>query len=259
MSKLPPLGKARILVTNDDGIHANGMRILAGIARTLCSDVWIVAPESEQSAMSHSMSLRRPLHVRRLGPRRFSVNGTPTDCVLAAYHKILADRRPDLVLSGINHGLNLGEDVVYSGTVAAAMEAAMLGLRAVAVSQSTGPDGKLRAATPEAVLPGLLKRLTRLDWTRDLLINVNIPDRAPNEVAGIRVCRQGRRDTGIAVSDFVDPAGRSFLWIGSFMSDESSERDSDLTAVFEGAVAVTPLHQDLTQRAALKALTAVFK
>ena len=253
------LGAARILVTNDDGIHSPGLKVLERIAKGLSRDVWVVAPETEQSATGHSLTVRRPLRPRKHGRRRFSVDGTPTDCVLVAHHHILAKRPPDLVLSGINHGGNLGEDVTYSGTVAAAMEAAILGLPAVAFSQLRQGDERITFATAERFAPDILRALAGISWSRDLLINVNFPPLPPERVTGVRPCRQGRRVTGTSVSEGKDPGGRPYLWIGNFQSDVSLDRDTDLAAIDEGAIAVTPLHLDLTHKASLKILTGAFK
>ncbi|MHA1599244.1 MAG: 5'/3'-nucleotidase SurE [Alphaproteobacteria bacterium] len=252
------LKKARILVTNDDGIHAPGLRTLARIARSLSPDVWVVAPETEQSATSHSLTLRRPLRTRRLGPRRFSVDGTPTDCVLVARHDLLEEQPPDIVLSGINHGSNLGEDVTYSGTIAAAMEAAILGIRAVAFSQARDGDKKISWATAQYFAPDILRRLAAIHWPQDLLVNVNFPALPPEKVRGVRSCRQGRRDQGTSISRGVDPGGRPYIWVGNFRSDASKGRNTDLSVVADGGIAVTPLHLDLTHKSTLRDLGEVF-
>ncbi|HIC82128.1 MAG TPA: 5'/3'-nucleotidase SurE [Kiloniellaceae bacterium] len=252
------LKRARILVTNDDGINAPGLKVLVKLAKTLSEDVWVVAPESEQSATSHSLTLRRPLRERQLGTKRFSVDGTPTDCVLVAHHRILADRLPDLVLSGINDGGNLAEDVTYSGTIAATMEAALLGIPAIAFSQQRGQDGIARWKVPETFLPDIVRRLAPMRWTKDLLVNVNFPAVAPEDVTGIEICRQGRRDEGTTVSETFDPSGRRYLWIGGYQLDTSSERDSDLAVTAKGGISITPLHLDLTHRASMKSLRELF-
>jgi 5'-nucleotidase len=256
MAKPLDLAGARILVTNDDGVHAPGIKVLERIAKSLSKDVWVVAPESEQSATSHSLTLRRPLRVQRLGPRRFSVDGTPTDCVLLAHKKVVPGI--DLVLSGINHGGNLGEDVTYSGTVAAAMEAAVLGLPAIAFSQVRRSVETIRWTTAERFGPRVIERLATLTWSQDLLINVNFPAVEPEAVEGIRICRQGRRQAGIELVEGADPKGRPYLWIGDFIHDRPVARDTDLAAVEEGAIAVTPLHLDLTHRRSFKSLTEAF-
>ena len=259
MAKKPlNLKKARVLVTNDDGIHAPGLKVLEKLAKTLSDDVWVVAPETEQSATSHSLTLRRPLRERRLGPKRFSVDGTPTDCVLIAKHQIMADCQPDLVLSGINDGGNLGEDVTYSGTVAAAMEAALLGIRAIAFSQQRQPDGSVRWKVAEKHLPDIVRRLADIEWARDLLVNVNFPAVAADDVTGIFVCRQGRRDQGTSVTEGEDPSGRRFVWIGGYQVDDSSDTDTDLAVTAKGGISVTPLHLDLTHAATMKRMKGVF-
>ena len=252
------LDTARILVTNDDGIHAPGLKVLERIAKSLSRDVWVVAPETEQSATSHALTLRRPLRTRKHGRRRFSVDGTPTDCVLVAYRNLLRDGPPDLVLSGINHGANLGEDVTYSGTVAAAMEAAILGVRAVAFSQMRPADKRIDWRTAERFAPEILRALVSIPWTRDMLVNVNFPPLAPDQVAGVRPCRQGRREEGTTLIEGVDPGGRPYLWVGNFLSDVSLDHGTDLAAVMEGAIAVTPLHMDLTHKSTLKKLSGIF-
>ena len=248
------LKQARILVTNDDGIHAPGLKVLEAAARSLCDDVWVVAPEVEQSATSHSLTTRRPLRVRRFGERRLAVDGTPTDCVLVAVNKLLGDRGPDLVLSGVNHGANLAEDVGYSGTVAAAMEAAFLGLRAIAFSQVGTPGQPVDFAPAEAWIPRLVERLYGFDWQRDQLINVNFPVPQASAIEEVRVTHTGRRDASVGLVEGQDPGGRPYVWIGDWAADTTSDHESDLAAVDEGAIAVTPLHLDLTHHQALAAL-----
>jgi 5'-nucleotidase len=251
--------KARILITNDDGVQAPGIEVLENLARQLSDDVWVVAPETEQSATSHSLTVRRPLRLRQLGERRFSVDGTPTDSVVVAVGKVLADRKPDLVLSGINMGSNLGEDVIYSGTVAAAMEAALLGLPAIALSQARRGDHDFRWATSEAHLPEAIRRICHSGFTPDMLVNVNVPDLPAEEVKGVRVACQGRRDVETKVIEGTDPGGRPYLWIGDYLSDESLDPESDLAAIGEGYLSVTPLHFDLTERQRLQTLEAAFQ
>ncbi len=255
---LPDLGDLRILISNDDGYGAPGIRALERIARSLTKDVWVVAPETEQSATSHSLTLRRPLRLRKQKTRHYTVDGTPTDCVLVACQTLLEDRRPDLVFSGINMGSNLGEDVTYSGTVAAAMEAAILGIRAFAFSQVRGEDGRLDFTAAEALAPDIIRRLAAPPWKREVLMNVNFPALPPEQVRGVRVCRQGRRDSGTTVVEGRDPSGRPYIWIGQFLSDDTSEKDTDLKAIIEGQISVTPLHLDLTHRGMLKELGGLF-
>ena len=250
------LAKARILVTNDDGILAPGLKVLERVAKSLSKDVWVVAPESEQSASSHSLTLHRPLRVRRLARRRFSVDGTPTDCVLVAERKVVGDI--DLVLSGINRGANLGEDVTYSGTVAAAMEAALLGIPAIALSQLRYGENLIRWTTAERCAAEMIRRLVSFPWPRDLLMNVNFPAVDPEAVAGIGVCRQGRRESNVEVIEGSDPKGRPYLWIGDFTHDRTLETDTDLAVVERGEISITPLHLDLTHGRSLKVLEEIF-
>jgi 5'-nucleotidase len=247
LEPLPDLSRARILVTNDDGIHAPGLKVLQRIAESLSGDVWVVAPELEQSATSHSLTMRRPLRVRRLDERRYSLDGTPTDCVLVAIRSILrGQKQPDLILSGVNLGSNLGEDVTYSGTVAAAMEGALLGFRSVALSMAGGSERSYRWHTAEALGPDILRRLCACPCPKDVLFNVNFPDSEPEDVKGLSVCRQGKREEATAVVEGVDPGGRPYVWIGSYPSDRTSGTENDLAAVAAGYVSVTPLHLDLT-------------
>jgi 5'-nucleotidase len=243
-------GHARILVTNDDGINAPGLKVLENVARSLTRDVWVVAPEVEQSGAAHSLTLRRPLQVRRLSSRRFAVDGTPTDCVLIAVNHLIPRRRPDLVLSGVNRGANLGEDVTYSGTIAAAMEATLLEIPAIALSQlRTGAN--IRWQTAEHFAADVVRKLTSVDWPKGVLMNVNFPNIAVTDVTGVQVVRQGRRAAGIEVVPIKDPMGRPYLWIGDFLSDDALNPGTDLAATRAGAISVTPLHLDLTHGATL--------
>ena len=248
---------SRILVTNDDGVNAPGLKVLEKIARQLSTDVWVVAPEVEQSGAGHSLTLRRPLQVRRVSPRRFAVDGTPTDCVLLAVNRLIEGRRPDLVLSGVNRGSNLGEDVTYSGTIAAAMEGTLLGIPSVALSQ-------MREGQTLAWHVGLkhgadvIRRLVSVPWTEGVLVNVNFPYLAKGEISGVQVVRQGRRAANIEVTPVTDAVGRKYLWIGDFTSDNPVHHGTDLSAVRERAIAVTPLHLDLTHRGMVRRLTEAF-
>lgn len=245
----------RILVTNDDGIYAPGLEVLEKIARKLSEDVWVVAPESEQSGASHSLSLASPLRMRELDARRFSVLGTPSDCVLMAVRKVMPEP-PDLVLSGVNRGQNIADDVTYSGTIAAAMEGTSLGLKSIALSQAYAIRGaELKWETPLKHGPALLKRLVALDLGPGVLLNVNFPDCGPDDVKGIEVTRQGKRDQNlIRVHERMDMRERAYYWIG-FQRERSNPADgTDLKAVYEGRISVTPLHMNLTQLEAMEAL-----
>ena len=248
------LAKARLLVCNDDGIHAPGLKVLERVARTLSPDVWGVAPETEQSAAGHSLTLTVPLRVRKVAARRFAINGTPTDCVLLAVNHILADRRPDLVLSGINAGGNLGEDITYSGTVAAAMEGTLLRIPAIALSQ-VRRDGEAVRWAPAAERAGdVVRRLVAAGWPRNVAINVNFPDAPAAGVRDIAVTRQGRRKIGEVLNHGVDPRGHPYVWIGAERDEDPSFPGSDLEAVNAGRISVTPLGVDLTHARSLATL-----
>jgi 5'-nucleotidase len=241
----------RILLSNDDGILARGLGILEKACAPL-GELYVVAPDREQSATSHSLTLHHPLRPVRLGERRWQVDGTPTDCVLIACEELL-DERPDVVISGINHGPNMGEDVLYSGTVAAAMEGLALGIPSVAVSFA---GSVLRADalldTQVDLLTTLLRRLTSLPaMPRDTLLNVNLPAIAAEDVKGFRLTRLGRRVFSDSITRMKDPWGREILWIGGGSVEWSGPDDSDFRAVHDGYVSVTPLHLDLTHRAVL--------
>lgn len=246
----------RILISNDDGVHAQGIRVLEDIAKTLSDDVWVVAPEHEQSGAAHSLTLRRPLRIHKISPRRFAVDGTPTDCVMVAVSKIIeSDRKPTLMLSGINHGANMGEDVTYSGTVAAAMEATLLGIPAVAMSQVTKTGQHIKWATAEHHAPLVLRELLAAGWPKDVLMNVNFPNLVTNSVKGVKYVAQGLRNIRDTLMEWTDPRGNPYYWIGATERDDSpTQVDTDLEAIHQGYIAVTPLHLDLTHPATLKRL-----
>lgn len=246
----------RILLTNDDGVNAHGLRVLEGIARSLSDDVWIVAPELEQSGASHGLTLSQPLRVREIGPRHYAVQGTPTDCVMLAVHEIITDKKPTLVLSGVNRGANLAEDVTYSGTIAGAMEGLICGIPSIAFSQVVGREHKpehFGAAVHHG--PALVRDLLTTGWDKSVLINVNFPGVAPDEVKGIEVTRQGFRDESELVIDKrVDARGFPYYWFGFRRNYGDPAEGVDLKAVRDGYISVTPLHLDLTQDQARVAL-----
>lgn len=242
-----------ILVTNDDGIAAPGIRLLEAIARSFAEEVWVVAPETNHSGAGHSLTLRRPLRIRRLSERRFAVDGTPTDCVLLALQHIVR-RRVDLVLSGVNHGANLGDDVTYSGTIAAAMEARLLGVPSIALSQACRDREPIRWRTTETFAPPVIERLLDLPFEGDVLVNVNFPDRDPAQVRGVRVTRLGRRKIGDELVERIDPRGEPYIWIGALRQEQGGEDGTDIAAVENGWVSVTPIHMDMTHYDSLRAL-----
>jgi 5'-nucleotidase len=229
----------RVLISNDDGVHAAGLRALA--AAFAGEEVWVVAPDREQSASSHAISLHRPLRIGEVGPRRFAVDGTPTDAVYVGMNHVLKGRRPDVVLSGINHGPNLGNDVLYSGTVAAAMEGALLGAHAIAVSLASRPPHDFSHAA--AFAAALAHRLAQAPSDRPIMLNVNVP---AGPVRGYRFVRLGRRDYGNEVVEKTDPRGRKYYWIGGEGGARHEDRpDTDCNTVLdEGLVAVTPVRLD---------------
>lgn len=238
----------RILLTNDDGIHAEGLAVLERIARTISDDIWVVAPETDQSGFAHSLSLSEPLRMRRIDDRHFALRGTPTDCVIMGVRHVM-DRPPDLVLSGVNSGSNVADDVTYSGTVAGAMEGTMIGVRSIALSQSYNHVDGGRVVpwdVCEIHAPALLKRLIALDLPAGVFLNVNFPNCTPDEVRGTKVTSQGRLVHGLAVDKRADGRGIPYYWL-RFNREVPEFRDgSDQAALRADYVSVTPLHLDLT-------------
>ncbi|MDX5361688.1 MAG: 5'/3'-nucleotidase SurE [Alphaproteobacteria bacterium] len=248
MTKLLP--GCRILLTNDDGIHAPGLKVLEAIARQLSDDVWVVAPETEQSGASHSLTLHLPLRLRQVEERRYAVLGTPTDCVMMAVKHILKDHKPDLILSGVNRGQNMAEDVTYSGTIAAAMEGTILGVPSIALSQAWGINNrKVPWETAEAHGAPLVKKLVDAGWPAHVLVNINFPDVHPDGVAGVKVTRQGQRDqSALHILERQDGRGVPYFWLGFRRVESKPGEGTDLNTVYQGAISVTPLHLDLTER-----------
>jgi 5'-nucleotidase len=242
----------RILVTNDDGIHAEGLAALERIASTLSDDVWVCAPEVEQSGASRALTLSAPLRVRRLAEKRFAVGGTPTDCVLLAVQDLVEGVRPDLVLSGVNRGQNLGEDVTVSGTVAGAMQGMALGVPGVALSQALSrfhDDETALFHTAETYAPGIIRQLLKAGWPDDVIININFPDLEPEDVREVEVCAQGVRDVQNGHAERrTDLRGRDYYWMGWRGLQDNAPEGTDLYAVRHGRISVTPLHIDLTHR-----------
>jgi 5'-nucleotidase len=255
----PPAKGPRILVTNDDGINASGLRVLERVARQLSGDVWVVAPETNQSGASHSLTMHRPLRIRRLSRRRFAVDGTPTDCVLLALQIVIKGGRADLVLSGVNHGGNLGEDVTYSGTIAAAMEATLFNVPAFALSQCCRNGQPVKWGTAEHYAPEIIARLFTKDWPHDLLININFPDCPAGAIAGYRVTSQGKRKLGDELLERIDPRGQPYVWIGGLRSDDVQQAGTDLQAVAENYISMTPVHMDMTHRPSFERLRRALK
>ena len=246
------LKSARILISNDDGVEAEGIKLLEKIARTLCDDVWVVAPEHEQSGAGHSLSLHKPLRVRQVSERRFAVDGTPTDAVLVGVMEVLKDKRPSLMLSGINRGSNLAEDVTYSGTVSAAMEATLLEIPSIAFSNQI-KQGVVDWSVPEKYIAGIIQALTRATIPHDRLLNVNFPAIALESVKGVKICPQGRRKLDDNLDRRIDPQGRPYIWIGGQRTLSFKEHpQSDFEQIREGYITVTPLSMDMTDYSMLE-------
>jgi 5'-nucleotidase len=254
----------RILLTNDDGIHAEGLAALERIAAQLSDEVWVCAPEYEQSGASRALTLAEPIRVRKLEARKFATTGTPTDCVMLAITELMGGARPDLVLSGVNRGANVAEDVTMSGTVAGAIEGMALGVPAIALSQTMGshtmglPLVEPAFEIAEAFAPGIVKRLVEVGWPADVILNLNFPSRAQGEVGEVEVTRQGFRDVQVRIAEKrTDLRGRDYYWMG-FRNERSKPAEgTDLRALYEGRISVTPLHIDLTHMASVHALKAV--
>ena len=241
----------RILLTNDDGIESPGLHALRQIAAELSDDVWVVAPETNQSGASHSLSLHEPLRMRAVDERAFAVRGTPTDSVIMGVRHVLKDRPPDLVLSGVNRGANMAEDVTYSGTIAGAFEGTILGIRSMALSQAYGVDGAKAAKWQTALAhgPGLIRKLLAVEWGASTVMNINFPDREPEDVAGTMVTVQGRRDPGLLnIDERHDTWGNPYYWLAFERRRSSTQEGTDLWAVYSGRISVTPLFLDLTHQ-----------
>lgn len=238
----------RILVTNDDGIHSPGLWALEEIAKALSDDVWVVAPETDQSGASHSLTVNDPLRLRRVADQHYAVRGTPTDCVIMGIRQIL-ETPPDLVLSGINRGHNLADDLTYSGTVAGAMEGTILGVRSVAFSQSYNHAKGTEPLYETSVAhgPGLVRKILEMDLPADVLVNINVPDTAPDAISGVKVTTQGRRDQAmLSVDERHDGRGNPYYWIGFQRRPFQPGEGTDLAAIRDRYISVTPLRLDLT-------------
>ncbi len=245
----------RILITNDDGIHSPGLGVAEAIARSLSDDVWIVAPENEQSGASHSLTLAGPLRRRQIDKTHYAVTGTPTDCVMMACLHLMPDHKPDLVLSGVNWGSNMGDDITYSGTVAGAMEGCAFGIPSIALSQAYDEENRAMidwsAAREHG--PALVRRLMDCGWPKGVLLNVNFPGCAAPDVRGVVAVPQGTYDLmSTEIIQRKDVRQRAYYWIGLRHRESDPVADSDLGAVRARKISVTPLHLNLTEMAVLK-------
>jgi 5'-nucleotidase len=252
----------RILLTNDDGIHAPGLAILESIAKRLSDEIFIVVPETDQSGVAHSLSLNNPLRLREISPRHFAVQGTPTDCVIMGVRKIMADAPPDLILSGVNRGQNVAEDVTYSGTVAATMEGAVIGIPSIALSQAYGgPEGQreVRWDCTEAHAPALITKILAAGIAPGSLVNVNFPACAPGEVLGVAVTTQGRRDTQLLrIEERRDGRGNPYYWLMFAHGGFTLEAGTDIEAIAQNKISLTPLRLDLTDETTRSRYAKVF-
>jgi 5'-nucleotidase len=251
----------RILITNDDGVHAHGLKVLEEIAGRLGGEVFVVAPENDQSGVAHSLSLNNPMRLREVGPRRFAVQGTPTDCVIMGVRRLLADAPPDLILSGVNRGQNMAEDVTYSGTIAAAMEGALLGVPSIALSQAYGGAGRDKVEWDCAATlgPEVIKRILAAGVPGGTLINVNFPACPAAKATGFAVTRQGRRDSELMqIEERHDGRGIPYYWLKFTRGGFEPEVGSDIEAIAAKKVSITPLILNLTDEATRARYAAVF-
>ena len=251
----------RILITNDDGIHAEGLQTLENIARALSDDVWVVAPETDQSGVAHSLSLNDPLRLRKINEKRWAVKGTPTDCVIMGVRHVMEGNRPDLILSGVNKGQNVAEDVTYSGTIAGAMEGTLLGIPSFAVSQAypTGNRDGINYSIAERFAPGLIRKVLELGMPEGTLMNLNFPSLPAEEIRGVKITVQGRRDSEILrIVPRNDGRGHPYFWIGFNAAKQNPADGTDLQAMQGGYISLTPLRLDLTDMPTVTRLAEAF-
>lgn len=249
----------RILLTNDDGIHAEGLMVLERIARTISDDVWVVAPETDQSGFAHSLSLSEPLRIRKVDEKHYAVRGTPTDCVIMGVRSVMPEP-PDLVLSGVNSGSNIADDVTYSGTVAGAMEGTLIGIRSIALSQSYQfhDDGRIVPwRTAESLAPDLLNKLISTDLPKGVFLNVNFPNCEAEEVEGVEVTSQGKYVHGLWVDERQDGRGLPYYWLRFGKQMNEPVKGTDIHALDARKISVTPMKLDLTAHETRDALAAV--
>lgn len=246
--------KTTILVTNDDGIYSEGIKVLAEALSDI-GETWTVAPQHEQSAVGHSLTLHRPLRVNRHGPKEISVDGTPTDCVVLAVNNLM-DRRPSLLVSGINKGGNMGHDITYSGTVSAAWEGTLLDIPSFAVSLIPDEQENFHFQPAAAFARRLAQAVLENGLPPHTLLNINVPNTGGEPIAQYKITRQGRRFFGDPIVEKIDPRGKKYYWIGGSYLGFERIPDSDLMAVHDGFVSITPVMTDLTSYASMDTLRA---
>lgn len=238
----------RILITNDDGIHAPGLSVLEEIANQLAEEVWVVAPETDQSGLAHSLTMNEPLRLRKIEKHRFALSGTPTDCVIMGVNELM-EERPDLVLSGINSGQNIADDVTYSGTVAGAMEGTLLGIPSIAVSQAYDWADGLRSIKWETSIhhvPGMIEKIMAFEFPAKTLVNLNLPNCEPDEIAGVEVTRQGNHNHGLSMEKRHDGRGFPYYWLRFGREQVAQLGETDIEALAKDKISITPLTLDWT-------------
>lgn len=249
----------RILLVNDDGIEGYGLKLLEKIVSSFSDDVWVVAPDEERSGAGHSISISHPIRVKKIDDRHFAVKGSPTDCALLGINEFLQDKKPDILLSGINAGPNLAEDITYSGTASAAMEGAMLGIPSVALSQFRSYDKPPRWETSEKFLPEIIEKLINMEWKDGTFINVNVPNVVPEEIVGVRVTKQGRRPPGSYTPvRRVDERHVPYYWIKIAFTKGNDHEGTDLEAIRDNAISITSLQLDMTDHKTNDELSSLF-
>jgi 5'-nucleotidase len=252
------ISKARVLISNDDGIHAPGLKVLEKAIRAIAREVWVIAPTEEQSAAGHAITLRRPLRINKLKARRYTVDGTPTDCVLLGLNEVMRESPPDLVVSGINRGGNMGDDVTYSGTIAAAIEATILGIPSIAFSQHFEDGHPVKWATGAHWIPAIMKKLKGFSLPNNALLNINFPDVMAKQVTDIQVTKQGARKFNDEIKKGSDPRGNPYYWIGAQQLETRNPKGTDMSTVLGGGISITPLSVDLTDTRTAKSLKTIF-
>lgn len=257
---VPNLSGLRILVCNDDGAHASGLKVLERVAQGLSPDVWVVAPERNQSGVAHGITMTRPLRIREISPRRFAVDGTPSDCVALALEHVLKDqKKPDLILSGVNEGANVGDDVTYSGTLGVAMEGTFHGIRSIGLSLAWDKTQTPHWTMVEHFAPLIIRKLQAVAWAPRTLMSVNFPDVGTNDVAGIRVVPQGHHSPGTTVHPITDHWGDPCYWVGSVNRIPYEEPNTDLGVLAQHMISITPLSMNLTHAPSLEELKILFE
>lgn len=249
----------RVLLVNDDGIDAPGLVMLESIVRRFTDDIWVVAPDEERSGAGHSLATTNPIRVRQRDERHFAVKGTPTDCALLAIYELIEGKKPDILISGINRGPNIAEDITYSGTASAAMEGTLLGIPAIALSQFFRPPAEVPWDTAEKYAGEVIEKLLQLEWTPGLFVNVNFPGCPAHEVTGMRVTTQGQRPPGAFIPERrVDVRHVPYYWIKIMLPDGGHAPGNDIQAMLDKEISITPMQLEMTCHSALPRLEKLF-